>query len=55
MKEERTVQGKTAGISGHLGVSAETQFNGNFLESLRMMLMKNPRNGGYGVCTGHTL
>lgn len=27
----------------------------NFLESMKMSLRRNPRNGGYGVSTGHLL
>ena len=44
-----TVQEETAGIRGHLGISVETQCNGSFLESMRVTLMKTPRNGDYGA------
>lgn len=37
----------TAGIGGHLGGGVETWYNGHFLESVRVTLVRTPNNGKY--------
>lgn len=44
--------GGMAGMGGgHLGSSVEVWYSGNFLECMKVLLMKIPSKGGYGVST----
>lgn len=43
--------GEMAGIGGHLGSGVEVWYSGNFLECMKVILMKIPSKGRYGVST----
>lgn len=53
------VKGENAGRNGWkwwaLGADRETWCSGNFLESMKVGLMKTPSNEIYGVSIGHLL
>lgn len=45
-------RGETTGTEVCLRENMETYCGGNFLKSPKVMLMKSPNNGGYGVSRG---
>lgn len=45
--------GETDRIKGHLRNNMETLGSGNFIKYMKVILMKSPNNGGYGVLAGH--
>jgi hypothetical protein len=47
---------ETAGIGAHLRSYMETEYIGNFLKCIQVILMKPPNNGGeHQVSNGHLL
>ena len=42
------LQGGMTGIGGYLSNGVETSDSGNFLESIRVTLVRTPSNRGYG-------
>lgn len=49
----RRVQGETAGIEEDAWGGIETYYNENFLQPMRVILVRTLNNGGYGVSAGH--
>ena len=49
----RRVQGEIAEIEEDAWGGIETYYNENFLQPMRVILVRPPINGGYGVSTGH--
>lgn len=49
----RRVQGETAGIEEDTWGGIETYYNENFLQPMRVILVRTLNNGGYRVSAGH--
>lgn len=51
-RRKKRVRGERTGTGGALSGGVETSYSGNFLESVKVVLMKTHSNGEYRVSTG---